>query len=255
MLSSLNNIGAVVLAAGKGSRLNCADSPKVMLKIGGRPIVSYIVDTLRQAGFNQKQICLVVGFQKEQVREHFGDSVNYAIQEEQNGTAHAAYVGMRALPPEIEHVLVIGGDDSAFYTGKTILDFVENHHNVGAKLSLLSAEFDDPGLVGKIVRYPDKSVAIIEKEYWTDLEKNTKEVSTGTFCFDREWFEEMFPSMPPLRKLGEYGLPTALAIARGQGVKYQVIKLNNPEEWFGINTKEELEKANIRITNVSNVQI
>lgn len=238
-----NKIGVVVLAAGKGSRLNCADSPKVMLKIGGRPIVSYIVDTLKQAGFNQEQICLVVGFQKEQVQEHFGDSVSYAAQEEQNGTAHAAYAGMRTLPPEIEHALVIGGDDSAFYEAETILNFINNHHKAGAKLSLLSAEFDDPGLVGKIMRYPDNSIAIIEKEYWTDLEKNTKEVSTGTFCFDRKWFEEMFPTMPPLRKLGEYGLPTALAIARGQGVKYQVIKLNNPEEWFGINTAEELKRA------------
>lgn len=238
-----NKIGAVVLAAGKGSRLNCADSPKVMLKIGGQPIVSYVVDTLKQAGFSQEQICLVVGFQKEQVREHFGDSVGYATQEEQNGTAHAAYVGMRSLPREIEHVLVIGGDDSAFYTEETILNFINNHRDAGAKLSLLSAEFDDPGLVGKIMRYQDKSIAIIEKEYWTDLEKNTKEVSTGTFCFDREWFEEMFPNMPPLRKLGEYGLPTALAIARGQGAKYQVIKLNNREEWFGINTVDELKQA------------
>lgn len=246
MSLDLSKIGAVVLAAGKGSRLNCADAPKVMLKIGNRPIVSYIVDTLKQAGFNREQICLVVGFQKEQVQEHFGDSVNYATQEEQKGTAHAAYVGMRSLPPAIEHVLVIGGDDGAFYTGKTIMDFIDKHDRLGAKLSLLSAELENPGLVGKILRFHDKSIAIIEKEYWTDLEKNTKEVSTGTFCFDRKWFEEMFPDMPPLRKLGEYGLPTALAIARGQGVKYQVIKLNNPEEWFGINTVDELKQADER---------
>ncbi|MBI5222303.1 MAG: NTP transferase domain-containing protein [Candidatus Magasanikbacteria bacterium] len=243
MSLDLSSTGIVVLAAGKGIRLNCADSPKVMLKIGGKPIVSYIVDTLKQTGFNREQICSVVGFQKEQVMEHFGDDIIYAVQEEQKGTAHAAYVGMKSLPSEIKQALVIGGDDSAFYTAETILDFINTHREAEAKLSLLSAELDDPGLVGKIVRYPDKSIAIIEKEYWTDLEKNTKEVSTGTFCFDREWFEEIFPTMPPLRKLGEYGLPTTLAIARGQGVKYQVIKLKNPNEWFGINTADELRQA------------
>ncbi|MBI4992630.1 MAG: NTP transferase domain-containing protein [Candidatus Magasanikbacteria bacterium] len=246
MSLDLSSIGIVVLAAGKGSRLNCADAPKVMLKIGGKPIVSYIIDTLKQAGFSRERICSVVGFQKEQVMEHFGDDIIYAAQEEQKGTAHAAYVGMKSLPPEIKQVLVIGGDDSAFYTGETILGFINTHHEAEAKLSLLSAELEEPGLVGKIMRYPDKSIAIIEKEYWTDLEKNTKEVSTGTFCFDRKWFEELFPTMPPLRKLGEYGLPTALAIARGQGVKYQVIKLKNPNEWFGINTKEELMVADKR---------
>ncbi|MBI4426891.1 MAG: NTP transferase domain-containing protein [Candidatus Magasanikbacteria bacterium] len=246
MLLDLSKIGAVILAAGKGSRLNCADAPKVMLKINGKPIVSYIIDTLKQAGFSREQICSVVGFQKEQVMDHFGDSVTYTVQEEQKGTAHAAYVGMRSLPPEIKQALVIGGDDSAFYTKETILDFINTHREAEAKLSLLSAELEEPGLVGKIMRYPDKSIAIIEKEYWTDLEKNTKEVSTGTFCFDRQWFEELFPTMPPLRKLGEYGLPTALAIARGQGVKYQVIKLKNPNEWFGINTAEELREADER---------
>ena len=243
MSLELNSVGVVVLAAGRGSRINCADAPKVMLEIGGKPIVSYIVETLKSAGFGREQICSVIGFQKEQVMEHFGDSVIYAAQEEQNGTAHAAYLGMKVLPPEIKQVLVVGGDDSAFYTGETILDFISAHREAGARLSLLSAELENPGLVGKIVRYSDKSIAIIEKEYWTDLEKKTKEVSTGTFCFDCEWFEEMFPTMPPLRKLGEYGLPTALAIARGQGVKYQVIKLKNPNEWFGINTKEELRRA------------
>lgn len=245
------NVGAVILAAGKGTRLNCVDKPKVMLEIGGKPIVSYIVETLKLAGFKKEQIYLVVGFQKEKVMEYFGDTVSYAAQDEQNGTAHAAYVGMTSLPKEIEQVLVLGGDDSAFYTKASLLDFIDKHIETGAKLSLLSAEVENPGRVGKIVRYPDKSIAIVEKEYWTEVEEKIKEISTGTFCFDRAWFENMYPTMLPLRKLGEYGLPTALAVARGEGVKYQVIKLDDSSEWFGINTVEELKEANIRITKGS----
>jgi len=78
--TKLNNVGAVILAAGRGTRLNCADEPKVMLPIGGRPIVSYIVDTLKKMGLHPEQICLVVGFKKEKVMEYFGDMVNYAMQ-------------------------------------------------------------------------------------------------------------------------------------------------------------------------------
>jgi bifunctional UDP-N-acetylglucosamine pyrophosphorylase/glucosamine-1-phosphate N-acetyltransferase len=217
-----------------------------MLEIGGKPIVSYIIETLKSAGLKKEQICLVVGFQKEKVIEYFGDTVSYTVQEEQKGTAHAAFVGMKSLPENIEHVLVLGGDDSAFYTPKTLLNFIQTHAEAGAKLSLLSVELDNPPRVGRVVRYPDKSIAIVEKEYWTELEENIKEVSTGTFCFDRKWFEKIYPEMPPLRKLGEYGLPTTLAIARGNGDKYQVIKLHSPEEWLGINTQAELETADKR---------
>jgi len=239
-------IGAVILAAGRGTRLNCVDKSKVMLEIGGEPIVSYIIETLKSAGFKKEQICLVVGFQKEKVMEYFGDAVSYAVQDEQNGTAHAAYTGMIALPKEIEQVLVLGGDDSAFYTKKTLLDFIEKHTETNAKLSLLSVELENPSRVGRIVRYPDKSIAIVEKEYWTEVEENMKEISTGTFCFDRAWFQNMYPTMPMLKKLGEYALPAALAVARGEGAKYQVIKLENCDEWFGINTHAELEEANER---------
>jgi len=243
MTLDLSKIGIVILAAGKGTRLNCSDMPKVMLEIGGKPIVSYVVETLFEAGFKKEQICLVVGFQEKKVRDYFGDKVSFITQEEQLGTAHATFTGIKSLPSNIKNVLVMGGDDSAFYTKETLLKFVENHIENKNTLSLLSAEIEDPSMLGKIIRYPDKSIAIVEKEYLAEEQKQIKEISTGTFCFDKKWFEEMFPDMPKLRKLGEWGLPTALAVARGEGKKYEVIKLGESSEWFGINTIEELSRA------------
>src|SRR3989339_1795570 len=108
-----SKIGVVILAAGKGTRLNCTDKPKVMLEIGGKPIVAYFVQTLKQICFSKEQICLVVGFKKEKIQEYFKDEVRYALQAEQLGTGHAAYTGIKSLPPEIEQVLVVGGDDGA----------------------------------------------------------------------------------------------------------------------------------------------
>ncbi len=209
-------------------------------------MVSYIVETLERIGFTAERICVVVGFCKEQVMEHFGERVSYAIQEEQKGTAQAAYVGMKALSPAIEQVLVIGGDDSAFYRAETLSKLIERHLSAGALLTLLTAEIAHPDQLGRIVRHGDGRVEIIEKEYLTEEQKNIKEISTGTFVFNRRWFEDMFPTMPPLRKLGEYGLPTALAMARAAGGLYQVIKLENPQEWFGVNTPEELAEADRR---------
>ncbi|HLD61309.1 MAG TPA: sugar phosphate nucleotidyltransferase [Patescibacteria group bacterium] len=244
--STWDNVGAVILAAGKGTRLNATDKPKVMLPIGGNPIVSYIVTTLEKIGFTPEQICLVVGFQQEKVRDYFGSRVRCALQTEQKGTAHAAFTGMKIFPTKIEEVLVMGGDDSAFYTPGTLQWFIQEHLTNKAVLTLLSAEVENPEQLGRIVRHQDGKIEIIEKEYLTEEQKKIKEISTGTFMLNRKWFEEMFPSMPPLRKLGEYGLPTALAMARDRGLPYQVITLKNSEEWFGVNTPEELAEADSR---------
>lgn len=245
-MTDLSSFGVVVLAAGKGTRLNCVDIPKVMLQIGGKPIVSYTVETLHKVGFKKEQICLVVGFCKEKIMDYFGDKVSYAVQAEQKGTAHAAFTGMQTLPKNITHVIVLGGDDSAFYKPETLRNFIDRHEQVSAKLSLLTAVINDPSGLGRIVRQDNGEVEIIEKEYLTEEQKQIKEISTGTFIFYRKWFEEMYPTMPPMRKLNEYGLPTALAIAQKMRVTYQVIKLEHSDEWFGINTPEEYAEADKR---------
>lgn len=251
MENNYSKIGAVILAAGKGTRLGCVDIPKVMLELNGKPIVAYTVNTLKSAGFLKQNICLVVGFCKEKVIEYFGDGVIFANQEEQKGTAHAAFIGIKALGEEVENVLVLGGDDSAFYTPDTLNQFVRQHINSGAVLSLLTAQVEDPSQLGRVVRHENNDVEIIEKEYLTEEQKKIKEISTGTFCFNRNWFEKIFPDMPTMRKLGEYGLPTALAMARNQKMPYQILKLDDSSEWFGVNTPEELAGARKRKINVS----
>ncbi len=244
--NNLSNVGVVVLAAGRGTRLNCVDKPKVMCEIGGQPIASYILNTLEKIGFSAERIVMVVGFHKEKIMEHFGDRATYAVQEELKGTAHAAFTGMKQLAGDIDTVLVLNGDDSAFYLAETIIDFIRQHKENKAVVSVLSAEMESPVSLGRIVRHDGGRIEIIEKEYLTEEQKKLKEISTGTFCFDRNWFETIFPGMPPLRKLGEYGLPTALAIATTEGQKVQVVKLENNNEWFGVNTPEELAEADRR---------
>lgn len=249
MFNDLNNVGAVVLAAGKGTRLGATEIPKVMYRIGGKPMVSFVVETLSSMGFAPRQICLVVGFCKEKVIDYFGDKVVYAVQEQQQGTAHAAYTGIKALPKEIEHVLVLGGDDSAFYRTSTLAMMIEKHKKAGAVLTLLSVRVEHPELLGRVVRHENGEVEIIEKEYVTPAQTLINEVSTGTFVFDRAWFEKIFPTMPQLRRLGEYGLPTTLAVARVAGMPYRIIQLEHPHEWFGINTPQELHDADARKTS------
>jgi len=247
-LNNLDNFGIVVLSAGKGTRLECGDMPKVMLPIGGRPIVSYIVDTLYKVGFKNYQICLVVGYQKEKVIDYFAAKVIYAFQEEQLGTAHAAYTGMKVLPENLTNVLVLNGDDSAFYKPATIENLINKHVQEKVMASLLTTNIDSSSFAYGRVLQNDYKIEIIEKEYLTEENRNVTETSTGTFCFNRSWFKGMFPNMPRIEKLGEYGLPTAFMIAQKEGLSVQAVKLEDGQEWFGINTREELEEADHRMS-------
>ena len=242
------NIGAVVLAAGKGARLNCGDRPKVLCEIGGQPIVAYTAATLARLGFTPDRLVLVVGFQHEKVREHFSDRVGYAHQTEQLGTAHAAFTGMRALPPEVAEVLVMGGDDSAFYKAESLERLVAEHLRSGALVTVLTAEFDTPPLICRVIRdAAGNCVALREKEHLSAAEQKTiKEINTGTYCLNRAWFEKLFPTMQPLVGLGEYGLNTVVEVAVAAGSRVNAVKLENPQEWFGVNTPEELAEADRR---------
>ncbi|MFH1030242.1 MAG: sugar phosphate nucleotidyltransferase [bacterium] len=244
MSNNFKNTGIIILAAGKGKRLGCADIPKVLCGLNGKPIVSYILEELEVGGIDRKRICIVVGFSKEKVMETLGDEYFYALQEELLGTAHAAKTGEEKLPKEVDNFLVLNGDDSAFYTFDSLAEFIKKHIESKNDITLLTCEKEDPSGLGRIIRNEDgKVIAIREKENLLAGEDKIKEISTGTFCFRREWFNKIYPSLQPIKGLGEYGLPSFVEKAIGTGAKFEALKLENPNEWFGINTAEQLAEA------------
>ncbi|MFH0856917.1 MAG: sugar phosphate nucleotidyltransferase [bacterium] len=240
---NFQNTGIIILAAGRGKRLGCVDIPKVMCELNGRPIISYILEVLENGGVDKNKISIVVGFQKGKIMEKFSGYI-YAPQEELLGTAHAALTGARKLQDGLENFLVINGDDSAFYTFETLNDFVGRHLKNKNDITLLTCEKENPEGLGRIIRNDYcQVIAVREKENLTAVEENIKEVSTGTYCFRREWFREIYPALKPIANLGEYGLPAFVEEALKIGAKFEAVKLENPDEWFGINTREQLKMA------------
>ncbi|MFA6106421.1 MAG: sugar phosphate nucleotidyltransferase [Patescibacteria group bacterium] len=241
------NFGIVILAAGQGKRLGCVDLPKVLLPIGGRPILSYILETLEKGGIPKGNICLVVGFKSDKVEETAGKKYVYARQAEQLGTAHAAHTGEMALPAEIDNFLVLNGDDSVFYEFESLKKLINAHLKSKNVLTLLTCRVGDPSLLGRVVRDENKKLkAVVEKENITEEMKEINETSTGTFCFNREWFKKTFPKLKLIPILNECGLPLFIDEANIERAAYDAVILENPDEWFGINTPEQLEEANRR---------
>ena len=81
-------LAAIILAAGKGKRMN-SDLPKVVHPVAGRPMVCWVVDAVRQAGV--KRIIVVVGHGSDAVQKALANQsgVIFVTQDQQLGTGHA----------------------------------------------------------------------------------------------------------------------------------------------------------------------
>ncbi len=247
MKKNLTNFGIVILAAGQGKRLNCVDLPKVLYQINGQPIISYILQELEKGGIDKNRICLVVGFKAELVKEKIGSGYLYARQAKRLGTAHAALTGEKPLSPAFDNFLVLNGDDTAFYKFNSLVNLMEYHLENNNDVSLLTCEPKDPQGLGRVVRGGNGEVIkVVEKENMTPDFENIKEINTTTFCFKRGWFKKHYLNIKLIPGLGEYGLPSFVEEALLSGSKFGAIKLKDPNEWFGINTPEQLAEADRR---------
>jgi Nucleoside-diphosphate-sugar pyrophosphorylase involved in lipopolysaccharide biosynthesis/translation initiation factor 2B, gamma/epsilon subunits (eIF-2Bgamma/eIF-2Bepsilon) len=107
---------AVILTAGEGTRMRplTLTRPKTMLPVGGKPLLEYNVEALRDAGI--KNITMIVGYQKEAVMEHFKDGKNlgvnitYVTQEKRLGTAHAIGQVANMVEDDNDTIIVTNGD-------------------------------------------------------------------------------------------------------------------------------------------------
>src|SRR5512141_1256849 len=144
-----NKITAIVLAAGQGTRMKSA-KPKVLHEILGRPMLAYLIDTLKSVGV--ADIVLVVGHQAERVQEAYRDyGVRFVVQEPQLGTGHAVQVAWPAVPAGAQTVMVLCGD-APLIAGESIVALQRLHKGSGAAITLQTIELPDGAHYGRVVR-------------------------------------------------------------------------------------------------------
>ena len=88
---------AILLCAGKGTRMNDDSKSKVCFDCAGVPVIKRIISSMRQGGVSR--FVVVVGHKAESVMACLDGEpgVVSAYQKEQNGTGHAALCGLNAL--------------------------------------------------------------------------------------------------------------------------------------------------------------
>lgn len=217
---------AVVLAAGKGVRLKPITEtvPKVMVRIGDKPIVEYIIEKLRKLSVND--IALVVNYKGDKVREHFKDSVKYFKQEKTLGTANAVYAAKDFVKDD--KFLAIYGD---VFFADDLSDFVKQEPTLMAVHRV-----EDRSAFGRIEVKNDRVVDVVEK----DGIKKPGLVNAGIYLFDRKIFDAI--ERTELSPRGEYELTDSIKILIEDGVVVRPYLLKGVY-WRDIGRISDLEDA------------
>ena len=171
----------VVLAAGEGTRLRpiTANRPKPMLPAAGRPILEHVLDVLVECGI--KELCLIVGYRRERIQEHFGHSyrdvpITYVQQKKQLGSAHA----LQQVEGEIEKpMLVLNGDR---VIDERIVEDVLAGFDGAPTVSAI--EHPTPMEYGAVKVSGDRLTEFVEKPETDDF----RLINAGVYAFDPSVF-------------------------------------------------------------------
>ena len=250
----MNTYAAIVLAAGKGTRMR-STLPKVLHPVAGLPLLAHVLNAIDSipstAAFaplnstitTQRPI-VVLGHEAEQVEDKLGPRCHYALQEEQLGTAHAVLAAentAQELNPVPQTILVCYGD-TPLISGQILARVLIEHLTSQATLTFLTAITENPSDFGRVVRNTDGSVReIVEMKRATEEQRRINEVNSGVYCFDQSW---LWPAlhMLPMNASGEYYLTDLVAVASSQGCKIATVS-GSFDETIGINDRVQLAAA------------
>lgn len=231
---------AVVLAAGQGTRMK-SKLYKVLHPVCGKPMVQHIVDRLKALEINE--IVVVVGHGAGQVKKQLGESVQYAFQEKQLGTAHAVMMSTDLLKGKQGITVVVTGD-TPLIKEETLKRLMEQHIQSGASATILTTVLDDPTGYGRIIRQQDGSVQrIVEHKDASEVERRVQEINTGIFCFDNQKLFTALGQVNNNNVQGEYYLPDVIEILKGQDEVISAYLTADAEDGMGVNDRVQLSQA------------
>ena len=231
---------AVVLAAGKGTRLKADDSdaPKVMREVLGKPLLWYVTDSL--SFIEKKNITLVVGYKKESIINRF-EGYAFAVQEQQLGTGHAVMMAKEQLEKHTGAVLVCYGDMPAIKSRvyqKLLQEHIENKNDC----TLLTGESNLAMSFGRIQRGSDGAFdCIVEEKDCTEEQLKITELNTGVYVFNTQLLLQSLKELKNNNSQNEYYITDIPAIMKKRGAVIGIYKENLGDDIIGVNTTEQLE--------------
>lgn len=243
----MKNTHIVIMAGGKGTRMR-SELPKVLHTIGGETLLQRV---LRSAQEVAPTPTIIVGYGAEEVMRATGEGYDYVLQEEQLGTGHAVSVAIEHLRGrDIDKLIVVPGDHPLL-SAETLRDLSRAHAMSDATIMLGTVcvpDFEDWRATftdaGRIVRDEEGNVLrIVERKDATEAELAIMELNVSFYSFGFKWLCEHIDALSNMNVAKEFYLTDFVTIARGQGKKIVTVPITRIEEGLGVNSPEQLARA------------
>lgn len=236
----MKDVRAVILAAGEGTRMRSALS-KLVHRVHYRALVEFPARACVESGIGKTIV--VVGYQAERIKSILGDGFTYVYQEKRLGTGDA----LRRAAPLLEdfdgELLVLPGD-APFITSSMLIRLVRYHRERRPAATILTALLPNPSYYGRIIRDGYLGVKkIVEAKEARPEELRIKEVNSGVYCFDTQKILPLLSRLTPSKVTGEYYLTDVISLLHQEGLRVEALKSEDPTIILGVNTPEELRKA------------
>ncbi|HHV17275.1 MAG TPA: bifunctional UDP-N-acetylglucosamine diphosphorylase/glucosamine-1-phosphate N-acetyltransferase GlmU [Thermoanaerobacterales bacterium] len=235
----MENFTAVILAAGEGTRMK-SNTPKVLHKVCGLPVLTYIIEATRRAG--AEKIVVVVGKDAEKIKQFYEkDDIEFVVQKERKGTGHALMQAESAARGST-HLVVLYGD-MPLVTAESIQGMAELHREQKAAATVMTAKVSDPTGYGRIIREGNKVLDIREHKDATPEERTINEINAGFYCFDTSLVFSALLKVENNNRQGEYYLTDVIKILNREKKRVVAFELEDPEELHGINDRRQLAQV------------
>lgn len=231
---------AIVLAAGKGTRMRSA-LPKVLHPLAGKSMLARVLDSLRGAGFPCPTV--VVGYGAEQIRVAVGERCRLIVQHQQLGTGNAARVGVESLPESIDRVLIVHGDEPLI-PFDVLRGMLDRQGDREADVVLLTTRVDDTRGFGRVVRdVRNAPVALVQEADLLPEQRALDEVNLGAYVFAADALRRYLPRLDPHPPKGEFYLTDLVAMAAEDGRRVEAVEIPGGTDVMGVNDLVHLEQA------------
>ena len=237
MSASRRPIAAIVLAAGRGTRMK-SGLAKVLHPLAGRPLLHFPLAAAE--ALEPERLITVVGRDAETVQQAFASRTRFVLQQEQKGTGHAVLQTEAELEGFQGDVLVLYGD-SAVLRGESLRQMAELKAETAADLVLLSAASEVPGIV--VRNASGRLERIVEATDATPEELAIEERNTGVYLVDKDLLWKSLAQVDDSNEQGEIYLTSIVEILLSERRHVEVMRLEDPAEGIGVNTRADLALA------------
>ena len=240
----MDNIKAVILAAGQGTRFKSeeAQTHKSMRRAAGKPLLQYVLNAV---GFieNKKDIIIVVGYFKESIMQSFPEHTFVTQDMEKGyGTGAAVRCAEEAIGDFSGDIFVLFSD-APLITQETLLNIRSEHIKNKNDCTILSCEIDEVLGLGRIVRDgAGNFVGIVENRDCSDEQKQIKEYNASVMLADSKKLFEQLKNLKNNNARGEYYLTDVPKLFLQNNYRVGVYKSVNKNEIYGADSPEDLKR-------------